>query len=73
MRFLCYDQSGNPVQVRDSNGSWQKKSSVTRAMAFDFEVLRERYGVELESTILYGELEDQPKETPRIKQPELPF
>lgn len=74
MRFLCYDQSGNPVQVRDSQGSWQKKSSVTRAMAFDFEVLSERYGVELESTILYGELEDKkPQEPAKMKQPELPF
>lgn len=73
MRFLCFDQGGNPVQVKDSQGNWQKKSAVTRAMAFDFDVLRERYGVELESAIQYGELESPVAEPAKPRQQELPF
>ena len=56
VRFLCIDQNGYPVQQKDSRGEWQKKYNVTRAMAFDLELLRDQYGVEMESSMLYGEL-----------------
>ena len=76
VRFISI-VNGYEQKEQDASGAMRPVSRVTRAMAFDYEILKEKYGITLEaSTSTLSPTDDERMEeapSPAPQEPQLPF
>ena len=76
VRFISF-VNGYEQKEQDASGAMRPVSRVTRAMAFDYEILKEKYGITLEaSTSTLSPTDDERMEeapSPAPQEPQLPF